>query len=554
MGEPNWKNRTLFHCDNLPVLRAMNTESVDLIATDPPFNKSRDFHATPDSLAAGASFQDRWSWERDVHRDWVDQITDDFPRVINVVQGSRNSYGDDMGAFLCFMAVRLLEMHRVLKNDGAIYLHCDPTASHYLKELMDSIFGKKNFRNEIVWRRTGSHNSADRFGPIHDTLLFYAKSGKYSHNVQFTPYLRGHVDEYFKKSDSRGQYWTNSIHGSGVRRGKSGKPWRGFDPTASGRHWAVPSELVLAFGIGPDLPQHEKLDALYERGLIDLPKPGSGSLPTYRQYLQNSPGQPIQDLWIYEPHTKGCLYGQNDAIDHNVRWIPKRDKNERVGFPTQKPIGLYERIVRASSDEGDIVFDPFAGCTTTLVAAERLKRQWVGIDIWDNAKDIVLRRLEREGLIDPESTDGRHGQLFAEDVTFTPTPPNRTDDGEPAAPTLRTKVKVFEPRGPKMSRIDMYTHLLSQKGCKCQGCDRTFDDPRYLDLDHNTPRSDGGINHISNRILLCGPCNRTKSNTLTLTGLRRKNKREGFMFGSSKENPIMKQVREQKQKVPPLFK
>ncbi len=147
---PNWENRTLFHGDNFKFLRAMNSESVDLIATDPPFNKGRDFHATPHSLAAGAKFQDRWSWERDVNQAWVDQITDDFPNVMNVIQGSRSSYGDDMGAFLCFMGVRLLEMRRVLKPTGSIYLHCDPTASHYLKELMDAVFGRKMFRNEMV--------------------------------------------------------------------------------------------------------------------------------------------------------------------------------------------------------------------------------------------------------------------------------------------------------------------------------------------------------------------------------------------------------------------
>ncbi len=258
MTERNFENRTLFHSDNLPILRAMNSESVDLIATDPPFNKSKDFHATPDSLAAGASFQDRWSWERDVHEDWTDQITDDHPRLMEAIESARYAHSDGMGAFMCFMAVRLLEMSRVLKSTGSIYLHCDPTASHYLKAVMDAIFGWKNFRNEIVWRRTGSHNSADRFGPIHDILLFYAKSGHYKHKVRFTPYLRGHVDEYFKKSDSRGRYWTNSIHGSGTRKGASGKPWRGFNPTAVGRHWAVPNELVLILGIDPKLPQHDK--------------------------------------------------------------------------------------------------------------------------------------------------------------------------------------------------------------------------------------------------------------------------------------------------------
>ena len=147
----NWANRTLFHGDNLAFLRAMNSESVDLIATDPPFNKGRDFHATPDSLAAGAKFQDRWSWERDVHQEWVDEIADDHPNVMTVIESARISYGDDMGAFLCFMAVRLLAMRRVLKPTASIYLHCDPTASHYLKQLMDAVFGRRNFVNEVLW-------------------------------------------------------------------------------------------------------------------------------------------------------------------------------------------------------------------------------------------------------------------------------------------------------------------------------------------------------------------------------------------------------------------
>ena len=171
MAAPNFANRTLYHGDNLPFLRGMNSESVHLIATDPPFNKGRDFHATPDSLAAGARFQDRWSWEADVHQEWVDQITDDFPHVMQVIQGSRSSYGDDMGAFLCFMAVRLLAMRRVLKDTGSIYLHCDPTASHYLKELMDAVFGRRNFRNEIVWHYTGGGRSKSYFSRKHDTLL-----------------------------------------------------------------------------------------------------------------------------------------------------------------------------------------------------------------------------------------------------------------------------------------------------------------------------------------------------------------------------------------------
>ena len=151
MAAPNFRNRTLYHGDNLPVLRGMNSGSVDLIATDPPFNKGKDFHATPDSLAAGAKFQDRWSWADDVEQAWVDQIADDWPAVHAVIEAAKASSGEDMAAFLCFMAVRVLEMRRVLKDTGSLYLHCDPTASHYLKNLLDAILGRRQFRNEIVW-------------------------------------------------------------------------------------------------------------------------------------------------------------------------------------------------------------------------------------------------------------------------------------------------------------------------------------------------------------------------------------------------------------------
>ena len=190
--------------------------------------------------------------------------------------------------------------------------------------------------------------------------------------------------------------------------------------------------------------------------------------------------------------------------------------SERMGYPTQKPLELYERIIRASSNEGDIVLDPFAGCATTLVAAERLGRQWVGMDIWEKAHEVVVERLR--------DTAGLFG-----DVHFTDQLPERTDDGDTASPFLRVKERIREPEDRKMSRAEMYDFLLTQHGAKCQGCDRTFDDPRYLELDHNTPRSDGGLNHISNRILLCGPCNRLKSNTYTLSGLRRENKKRGYM-------------------------
>ena len=196
MPAPNFQNRTLFHSDNLPILQGMNSETVDLIATDPPFNKGRDFHATPDSVARGARFQDRWSWDADVHEEWTDAIQDDYPEVWSVIQFARRSYGDDMGAFLCFMGVRLMEMRRVLKPTGSLYLHCDPTASHYLKAMCDAVFGRDRFKNEIVWlRKQGErHNLARKRMPsAHDVVLYYVKTSEASYSPQFTPYSEEYI-------------------------------------------------------------------------------------------------------------------------------------------------------------------------------------------------------------------------------------------------------------------------------------------------------------------------------------------------------------------------
>ena len=233
------------------------------------------------------------------------------------------------------------------------------------------------------------------------------------------------------------------------------------------------------------------------------------------------------------------------------------DRTEKTGYPTQKPLALYERVIKVSSNKSNIILDPFAGCATTCVAAERLGRQWVGIDIWDKAPEVVVERMNKGGLFAPKNTkrtqENLQTYLFAEDFHFTSELPTRTDDNEPAAPHLRVKVRIKEPSGRKMSRAEMYEHLLDQHSSKCQGCDRVFDDPRYLELDHNTPRSDGGLNHITNRILLCGPCNKLKSNQYTLSGLRRQNKKRGYMANSEVENPIMKEIRAKRQNNPQLF-
>ena len=171
----NWDNRTLFHGDNLDFMRAMNSESIDLIATDPPFNKGRDFHATPDSLAAGAKFQDRWTWESDIHPNWIDQITDDYPKLMEAIESAKFAHSEAMGAYMCFMAVRIIEMHRLLKPTGSLYLHCDPTASHYLKAVIDSIFGWKNFTNQIIWHYQTGGAGNTYYATKHDVIIFYNK-------------------------------------------------------------------------------------------------------------------------------------------------------------------------------------------------------------------------------------------------------------------------------------------------------------------------------------------------------------------------------------------
>ena len=401
IGSPDLHPNSLYYGDCLEVMSHWPAEQVDLIYLDPPFKSDANYNqlfGTENGVPARVrAFTDTWTWNEAAAERYVRLNRATAHPAHKAIRGLHAMLGEcGMLAYLTYMAERLAECRRVLKSTGSIYLHCDPTASHYLKTLMDTIFSARNFLNEVVWRRTGSHNSADRYGPIHDVILFYAKSEAYKHRPVFSPYLKGHVDDYFKKSDERGRYWTNSIHGSGTRNGESGKPWRGYDPTPAGRHWAVPGALVRALGIDPSLSQHKKLDALYELGVIDLPKSG---LPTYRQYLETSPGLLLQDIWSFQPHTRGVLHQSDKGIDQDVRWIPKRDKKERLGYPTQKPLGLLERIVRASSAPGDLVLDPFCGCGTTIAAANRLDRKWIGIDISPFAARLVRDRRLKDGSI-----------------------------------------------------------------------------------------------------------------------------------------------------------
>ena len=280
MATPNFANRTLYHGDNLPFLRGINSGTIHLIATDPPFNKGRDFHATPDSLAAGARFEDRWRWDKDVHPDWVDAIQDDWPAVWQVIEAARAAAGDDMAAFLAWLGVRLLEMHRVLRDDGSLYLHIDHTAHAWVKALMDGIFGRRMFRNEIVWGYTGPGSPGMRqFNRKHDTILWYSVSDQWCFNA----------DEVRIRH-----------HGKTKGNFKAGLRGSGFEA------------------------ENYDLD----------------------------PGGKVPESWWIQEKGNGLA-------------IAARQKNQYVGYPTQKPLALYERIIRASSNPGDFVLDPFCGCATT---------------------------------------------------------------------------------------------------------------------------------------------------------------------------------------------
>ena len=446
MPERNFENRTLYHGDNLNFLKGINSDTVNLIATDPPFNKSRDFHATPDSLAAGASFTDRWRWDVDVHPQWIDEIKDDYPGVWQAIENGRINHSASMAAFLCWLGVRLIQMHRVLADDGSIYLHIDHTAHAYAKSLMDAVFGARQFKNEIIWHYYNKmHDRRKRLHPAAtDTILFYVKDAK----AKFT----------FHQLTEQREKPVRQL----VRRKVNGR-------------------MVNA--------RDEDGNVMY----------------------QTKTDRTLSNVWripMLQPAAK-----------------------ERIGYPTQKPLELYERIIKASSNEGDVVLDPFCGCATTPVAAERLGRQWIGMDIWEGAYNLVKERLESLGLTSDAASDMRLATLG--DINYTTTPPVRTDetDDDPDVPDLVLRPTRVKAKWETLSHAEMREILAGAQSngdtIICAGCGIALP-LRYMQLDHSMPRKDGGENIITNRILLCGPCNLSKSARLTLSGLRDHNRREGF--------------------------
>ncbi len=458
----NFASETIWTGDNLAILRGMNSGCVDLIYLDPPFNSNRTYEAPIGSKAAGAAFKDAWTLDDvDVHEHG--ELADRNPAAYSVIEAARQAHGKGMQSYLIMMAVRLLEMRRLLKSTGSLYLHCDPTASHYLKLLMDGIFGRANVRNEIVWRRTGAHGRAKRWGPIHDTLLFYSATGTYRWNRTFQAYDPDYVRTSYRLKDEREHYQSVALSGPGIRGGSSGAPWRDADPGLLGRHWELPPDRALpAWFRWPTgyaaMSVQERLDVLDAQGIIIGPTK-QGGMPRYKRYRSVAPGNPIQDVITDVP-----------AISASAA--------ERTGYPTQKPLALLERIIQASSNAGDLILDPFCGCATTLVAARRLGRQWAGIDLSPLAIKLVNERIAADLPL--------WGGATALDA-----PPVRTDLA--ILPNYRT-----------------HRHRLygEQEGV-CVGCETHFPF-RVMDVDHILPRSRGGTDHADNLQLLCSGCNRSK--------------------------------------------
>ncbi len=387
----------LYYGDNLDVLgRYVKDESVDLIYLDPPFNSNQNYNVLfkeQDGARAASqirAFKDTWTWGQEDEGVYADLVTAGG-KVADVMQAFRTFLGPcDMLAYLVMMAPRLQEMRRVLKPTASIYLHCDPVASHYLKMLMDAVFAPQNFRSEIIWRRTNSHNSISKqYGPIHDVILFYTKTEDFKFHPGTRPYTKAYIEDRFKFRDSRGRYQLNYLTGPGIRRGESGAEWRGFDPTGAGRHWAIPASLRRYLQqSGDGMKTIQMLEELLTQELIVFPKKKAGQ-PMYKQYVGS--GVVYQDIWAYQPNTKGVLFERDECIDQDVKYL--ESEKEKLGYETQKPVGLLERILITSSDEGDMILDPFCGCGTTVAAAQTLNRQWIGIDITHLAITLMKERL-----------------------------------------------------------------------------------------------------------------------------------------------------------------
>ena len=451
---PSIKNRTIFTQDNLYVLRGMKTCSIDLIYLDPPFNSKHDYAAPIGSKAAGAAFKDTWTLS-DIDEAWAGEIAEDNEGVYKILEMVREVMGKSSLSYLIYMTIRIIEMRRVLKDTGMLYLHCDPTMSHYLKCIMDAVFGKNGFKNEVVWKRAtssqkGSQYAQKKFGSNHDIILVYCKDAKKS--LFYAPKQPLTDDERsgkFPKVDENGRKYNTATP---IFRAPTmgARPnlcytWRGItNPNPSG--WRLKKSV---------------LEAEYQNGNVEIIVKKDGTRSAVRKkYEEDYSGENMGDLWS------------------DINPVGKGD--EDLGYPTQKPLALLERIIQASTKKGDWVLDPFCGCATACSAAEKLGRNWIGIDISPKAYELLNQRLKVEAGIE-KFTKGAGKTIHRTDL--------------PVRRELRS--------------TDIKHTLYGRQEGRCKACKTNFGF-RHMEVDHIVPIALGGPDVDDNLQLLCGNCNRIK--------------------------------------------
>jgi len=392
---PASQSGALFYGDNLDVMRRyIPTESVDLVYLDPPFNSDATYNvlfAERDGSRSAAqikAFGDTWRWDQ-VAAEAYEEVVEGGSDVSRAMQAFRTILGDsNMLAYLAMMAPRMVELHRALKPGGSLYLHCDPTASHYLKLLLDAVLGPRCFRSEIVWKRSSAHSDTKQgrriHGHIHDVILFYTKGDGWTWNPLYTPYDESYLESKYRHvEEETGRRYRLGDLTAAKPGGDTSYEWHGRKPY-KGRYWAY---------------SREEMDRLFDEGRIRFPKKPTG-VPELKRYLDDMPGVPLQDVWT-----------DLDAI--NAKAL------ERLNYPTQKPESLLERIIESSSNEGDVVLDPFCGCGTAVAVAEKLNRRWVGIDVTYLATHLIKSRMV---------------EAFGEEVDFSVTgEPTTKEDAEELA-------------------------------------------------------------------------------------------------------------------------
>lgn len=355
----------LFFGDNLDVLReSIKDESVDLVYLDPPFNSKRDYNLLFKSPEGGEShaqitaFEDSWHWGEQAEREYAEILRSGHTRMADLIAAFRSFLGEnDLMAYLVMMANRLIELHRVLKPTGSLYLHCDPTASHYLKLVLDAVFGVENYRNEVIWQRTNVHSDSKSWSKVSDTIFFYSKGKASTWNPIYAPYAEEYLDSKYTNVDANGRRYQLDNMTSPNPRPNMMYEWKGFPSPHLG--WRYSKETMA------------KLDA---EGRIWYPSDKS-KRPRLKRFLDEMPGTLLGNVWT-------------DIAPINSQ------AQERLGYPTQKPLALLERILQASSNPGDLVLDPFCGCGTAVHAAQKLGRQWIGIDITHLAVSLIEKRLK----------------------------------------------------------------------------------------------------------------------------------------------------------------